>query len=107
MLQVLESDKSDQDKKLKILGISEHSETSKHQDFWYKIVFPPNRRKQWKLKRFRCSLCSFSCTKEAKIIVHNRSHTGERPFQCRFCDACFARKDVAGRHENIHFKDRK
>uniref|UniRef100_A0A672GW47 C2H2-type domain-containing protein n=1 Tax=Salarias fasciatus TaxID=181472 RepID=A0A672GW47_SALFA len=40
-------------------------------------------------KKFPCSDCEKSCNSAAELRDHQRTHTGERPFQCSFCDKRF------------------
>ena len=46
--------------------------------------------------------CESSFTQKAALVVHERSHTGERPFICELCDAAFTRSDALQRHRRTH-----
>lgn len=41
-------------------------------------------------KKFPCNQCDKSCNSAAELRDHQRTHTGERPYQCSFCDKAFA-----------------
>uniref|UniRef100_A0A182VUM6 C2H2-type domain-containing protein n=1 Tax=Anopheles minimus TaxID=112268 RepID=A0A182VUM6_9DIPT len=45
---------------------------------------------------FECKLCSKKFAVVEKLKIHQRVHTGERPFECSFCPRTF-----------LHFSDRK
>ena len=33
-------------------------------------------------KRFKCDICLKGFTTKRNLIIHERSHTGEKPFEC-------------------------
>lgn len=50
----------------------------------------------------RCKHCSREFGKLEHLTRHERSHTGEKPFQCPVCRRKYARSDVLARHIQIH-----
>jgi len=49
-------------------------------------------------KTFACSLCGRVLNKRQSLIAHERSHTGERPFKCEYCEQRFITKQSLSRH---------
>lgn len=45
-----------------------------------------------------CPECGLKIRDRSRLIEHLRGHTGERPFQCSFCDKSYTRKDVLKTH---------
>ncbi|KAK7930732.1 hypothetical protein WMY93_007127 [Mugilogobius chulae] len=60
---------------------------------------PPARPSQGKLS---CDICGLSCVSINVLLVHKRSHTGERPFHCPQCGASFTQKGNLLRHIKLH-----
>jgi len=44
--------------------------------------------------------CGWKFARSDELTRHYRKHTGDRPFHCRLCDRCFSRSD----HLSLHMK---
>ncbi|KAM8843633.1 zinc finger protein Aiolos-like isoform 1-T2 [Synchiropus picturatus] len=62
-------------------------------------AMPPRMSPAGKLK---CDVCGLSCVSINVLLVHKRSHTGERPFHCSQCGASFTQKGNLLRHIKLH-----
>ncbi|XP_034044838.1 LOW QUALITY PROTEIN: zinc finger protein Aiolos-like [Thalassophryne amazonica] len=52
--------------------------------------------------KLNCDICGLSCVSINVLLVHKRSHTGERPFHCAQCGASFTQKGNLLRHIKLH-----
>ncbi|CAL8333363.1 unnamed protein product [Lota lota] len=52
--------------------------------------------------KLNCDICGLSCISINVLLVHKRSHTGERPFHCVQCGASFTQKGNLLRHIKLH-----
>ncbi|XP_068177078.1 zinc finger protein Aiolos-like isoform X2 [Antennarius striatus] len=52
--------------------------------------------------KLSCDICGLSCVSINVLLVHKRSHTGERPFHCSQCGASFTQKGNLLRHIKLH-----
>ncbi|XP_036404366.1 zinc finger protein Aiolos-like isoform X1 [Megalops cyprinoides] len=52
--------------------------------------------------KMSCDICGLACVSLNVLLVHKRSHTGERPFHCTQCGASFTQKGNLLRHIKLH-----
>ncbi|KAM6472165.1 uncharacterized protein PHA67_004048 [Liasis olivaceus] len=61
--------------------------------------FPPNRRMQ---KLYTCTYCGKISNNSAHMIIHERTHTGEKPYKCSECGKCFSTNCNLMKHTRVH-----
>ncbi|KAG7302232.1 hypothetical protein JYU34_013716 [Plutella xylostella] len=61
---------------------------------------PPSKRNDEAVHS--CEFCGKKFRFENNLIVHRRSHTGEKPFKCSECNEAFERASKLKRHMKVH-----
>nr|XP_029544631.1 zinc finger protein 775-like [Oncorhynchus nerka] len=68
----------------------------------YSIRINAVSRSGGKEKRFPCSFCGKAFSFPKQVQIHQRVHTGVKPFSCTQCHMCFAQTGDLKRHQREH-----
>ena len=55
-------------------------------------------------KPYKCTMCEISFARLSSLKLHQSTHTGEKPFQCKTCNKQFSQFGNLKTHERLHTK---
>ena len=55
----------------------------------------------------QCDVCKKIFTKSSSLLQHQRTHSGEKPYECGStdCDKTFSRRDILKLHQQMHSRE--
>uniref|UniRef100_H3CZF5 GDNF inducible zinc finger protein 1 n=1 Tax=Tetraodon nigroviridis TaxID=99883 RepID=H3CZF5_TETNG len=67
-----------------------------------KTTLALHQRTHTGLRPFECPDCQARFTQKSALKIHRRTHTGEKPFACDHCEARFTQKHMLAYHKRSH-----
>ncbi|XP_008844909.1 zinc finger and SCAN domain-containing protein 5B [Nannospalax galili] len=74
--------------------------------FSYKSQLIIHMRSHTGERPFQCGFCKKGFLQSSDLRVHQRTHTGEKPYKCKFCDKVFAHESTLLGHNRVHTKEK-
>ena len=59
-----------------------------------------------KVKSNKCDICERTFAFNSHLIIHKRSHSGEKPFSCDICEKSFAIQSSLNKHKLTHTSEK-
>jgi len=53
-------------------------------------------------RKFKCAVCGKGFATNQRLKDHDNVHTGNKPYKCKFCSACFASRGTHAMHQRSH-----
>ncbi|XP_077529943.1 uncharacterized protein LOC144142362 isoform X2 [Haemaphysalis longicornis] len=66
-----------------------------------------SERSRPQLAKHGCAYCPYTSNNRSHIEMHERTHTGGRPFECPVCRKGFTRKTHLDHHGVVHSRERR
>ena len=60
-----------------------------------------NSSKEGYIGDHSCPICGIQSKKKSKLIIHMRTHTGEKPYKCEVCEKRFSERSTLKVHLRI------
>lgn len=57
-------------------------------------------------KPYACETCSKTFKNRYQLVIHTRTHTGEKPFECPVCKKTFSMSSNLQKHMDTHSNDK-
>lgn len=58
------------------------------------------------IAKYKCSVCSRVFKQKCDLVVHFRTHTGERPYVCQICSKAFRQRQHLKEHVVVHSSEK-